>query len=609
MRLKNLFYIGLLVTAGCGMKAHHPDAELAQRMQQEQQQTQELLKNFEGLPPEDQLNAGLDALWELQMKFYPQWATYRGDRRYDGRLNDVSDEALREYQKQYAFIARTYVSVIDPQKLSEDSRDTQAMVAIAVRNMNESTEKCANHLWAVNGLEGPNVRYAMLPVFFPIRNTEDLANLEKRYRATGAQIDAFIANRQKGLDSGYAPTKVNVERALKQLQDAEQVPLEEDPMLKLNMPNKDQQFDTTGVRDAVETVVRPALKRYREFLETKVLPVARTEVGVSNIPKGQSCYQARIESYIGPGFTPEQLHQIGLEELKWAQDGMMQVAKDLGKKPKNAQEFMKAMTKDPENFIDSEEQLLEMNRAVVAAATNALPTMFNTIPKTPVEVRPIEAHRAPSAPAAYYNGAPKDGSRPGIYYCNTYEPKTRPLYNLEALAFHEANPGHHLQIAISQERPDAHEWRQSAGQTAFTEGWALYAEILADEMGLYTSPRTKFGMYNYQAWRAVRLVVDTGMHHMGWSRQKAIDFLMENTALTENEVVNEIDRYIAWPGQALAYMVGRRKIQELRKRAETELGPDFDVKAFHTEVVSRGSVPLELLEKNINAWIASQNAE
>lgn len=550
---------------------------------------------------DERLNGLLDQLRELQMETYPRWATYEGDRRYDDRLEDLTPEARDKYVEMYRRIADAIAS-IDGDELDPQDRDTQRMVQISAELL-EARKQCSFELWSINGLDGPQVDYPMLPVFFTIRNEKDLGNLEKRYRATRVQIEQHIANIRKGLERGYVATKPNVNRAIAQVDSLLAQPIERDPMLKIKPADEEMTFDTAGLQAAVEEVVRPSLEDYRDVLKNEVAPQARKGVGVSEIPGGEECYEASMRRHIGPGYSPEELHQIGLEELTWAHDGMMKVAKEIGSDAKSAPAFIKEVVSNKKHFAKTEEEIVTKNEAAVARATDALPKMLVEVPETEVVVRPLEEHRAKDAPAAYYNGPPEDGSRPGIYYVNTYKPETRPLYNLEALAFHEANPGHHTQIAIAHELPEVHVWRKSGGQTAFTEGWALYAEVLADEFDLYSTPMMRFGMYNYQAWRAARLVVDTGIHSMGWSRQKAIDFLVTNTSLPENEVENEIDRYIAWPGQALAYMVGRREIQRLRNEARAALGDQFDIREFHGVVLGSGSVPLELLRAHVEDWI------
>jgi uncharacterized protein (DUF885 family) len=443
----------------------------------------------------------------------------------------------------------------------------------------------------------------MMPVFFSIRTDADQVNLEKRYRATAKQIEQISGNLSRGVQNGYAPTRKNVERALKQLDDHLGSSIDEDPMLRLKDVSGAEVAPAAGVRTAVEEVVRPSLSAYRDVLRDTVLPAARPDQGIADLPTGKECYAARMQGHIGPGYNADELHQAGLAELARMHDGMAEIGRELGLPQPTAASVMKHFAAGAEYYAKTEDELVEKNDAVVKRAKAAMPRAFGRLPKTPVEMRPIEKHRAASAPAAYYYGAPEDGSRPAYYYVNTADPTTRPLFNLEALAFHEAIPGHHQQIALAKEIPDVHQWRRSAGQTAYVEGWALYAEMLADELELYSGPVARFGMYNYQAWRAARLVIDTGLHHKGWTREQAIEFLGDNTTFPDNEIANEIDRYIAWPGQALAYMVGRMKIHELRRRAKLALGDAFSARSFHDAVNANGAVPLVILDDNINTWI------
>ncbi len=555
----------------------------------------------EKLSAGEQLDALLDELWQLNMRRYPTWATYEGVRRYDDRLTDLSESAREEHLAKVEELARQ-VAALPADDLEPMDRDTQAMVQLAARQM-RAEEVCRGEWWEVDGLGGPQVDYPMMPVFFTIRNDEDVENLEKRYRATAKQVAQITEQLEEGVANGYAPTKTNLGRALKQLDEFLETPLDENPMLKLNLADGVAAPDDSGLRGAIETVVMPALRDYRDVLRDVVLPAARPDRGIADLPTGEECYAARMERHIGPGYTADELHERGLEELARLHAGMVQVGIELGMEDPTAREVMEFVSATRANWATTEQEILEKNTAVVERAKAAMPRAFGRLPKTPVEVRPIEPHRAKDAPAAYYYSAPEEGSRPAYYYVNTVDPQTRALFNLEALAFHEAIPGHHLQIALAQELPDVHIWRRNAGQTAFVEGWALYAEMLADELGLYSDPLTRFGMYNYQAWRAARLVVDTGLHSRGWSRQRAIEFMSESVALPENEIANEIDRYIAWPGQALAYMVGRMKIQELRANAREALGDAHSLKRYNDAVNARGAVPLTILEANISDWV------
>lgn len=554
------------------------------------------------------LEAQLDLLWDLQMKTFPRWATYEGIRDYDDQLSDASPEGEERYIQQVEAIAKQ-VEAIDPSNLSPMSQDTRAMVLMRAKQMRVG-QVCHSDWWSVDGLGGPQVSYLMMPVFHSIRTEQDLKNLESRYKKTGKQIDQTIANLAEGKKNGYTAVRVNVERAIAQLDALLARPVKEDPMLRIKPANKGDSFDTTALEAAVTDVVRPALTRYRDFLRDEILPVSRDKVGVSALPDGDKCYAARMQGHIGEGYTAEQLHQAGLDELEVLGKGMVEVGKELGLKDPTPQDVIAWIKAQPEHYAKDAPTIVKLNEEVVARASKAMPKVFGIVPKTPVEVHEIEPHRAPDAPAAYYNAPPSaEGDRPGIYYVNTHEPTTRPLYNLEALAFHEAIPGHHLQIAIAKELPDVHIWRRNVGQTAFVEGWALYAEVLADEMKLYSDPLSRFGMYNYQAWRAARLVVDTGIHTMGWTRQQAIDFMTKHTALPENEIANEVDRYIAWPGQALSYMVGRLEIMRLRAEAKERMGDKFQLAEFHDVVLGRGAVPLTLLRQNVTRWSTSAAKE
>lgn len=554
-----------------------------------------------------QLNALLDEIWALNMRTYPTWATYEGIRDHDGRLGDLSDEAREAYVAAIEELAQR-AEAIDSSTLSPLERDTQRMVLLQAGQLRAGLV-CKSHWWDVNGLGGPQVDYPMLPVFFSVRNEKDLENLKARYEATAAQIEQTIAHLREGVQNGYAPTKTNVERALTQLDEYLESPLDTDPMLILKDGDGKPVEAPAELRGTVRDVVRVSLADYREVLRTVVLPAARPDQGIADLPTGKECYAARMQRHIGPGYTADELHERGLAELEVLRAGMVEVGAELGLKDASATDVIRHFATTKSYYATSEKELVDNNAAVVERARESMPRAFGRLPKTPVEMRPIEAHRAASAPAAYYYSAPEDGSRPAYYYVNTADPTTRPLFNLEALAFHEAIPGHHQQIALAKELPDVHIWRRNSGQTAFVEGWALYAEVLADELGLYSDPVTRFGMYNYQAWRAARLVIDTGLHHKGWSRAKAIAFLNENTALPMGEIENEIDRYIAWPGQALAYMVGRMKIQELRATSRATLGDAFSLKAFHDAVNAGGAVPLTILEVNLDNWTETMSKQ
>jgi uncharacterized protein (DUF885 family) len=354
-------------------------------------------------------------------------------------------------------------------------------------------------------------------------------------------------------------------------------------------------------KQAITGSVVPGYRTLRDFLANEYVPKCRENIGASSLPNGKEFYEFRVRYFTTLDLTPQQVHDTGLSEVKRIRAEMDQVMGKTGFKGSFA-EFLTFLRTDDRFYVDTPEQLLKEVSYICKKMDGQLPTMFKTLPRMPYGVKPIPDFIAPKTTTAYYNRPAGDGTRAGTYYMNTYDLKMRPLYELEALSFHEAVPGHHLQIAIMQELPNVPNFRRYAYFTAFVEGWGLYSERLGLETGFYQDPYSDFGRLTYEMWRATRLVVDTGMHYFGWTRQQAIDYMASNSALSLHNVTTEVDRYISWPGQAVAYKIGELKIRELRAWAEKELGPKFDVREFHDVVLWSGSVPLDVLDANVRAW-------
>ncbi|RMF56369.1 MAG: DUF885 domain-containing protein, partial [Calditrichaeota bacterium] len=359
-------------------------------------------------------------------------------------------------------------------------------------------------------------------------------------------------------------------------------------------------------KEVLEEKVLPAFQQFKAFFADEYIPKASEEISASKrYPDGEAFYAYRIKRFTTTTLSAREIHDIGLREVARIRKRMDAIIEQTGFEG-SFQEFVHFLRTDPRFYYTRPEDLLVGYRDICKRMDAELPKLFGKLPRAPYGVRAVPAFAAAQATTAYYNRPSADGTQPGWFYANTYDLKSRPKYEMEALSFHEAVPGHHLQIALQMELEDVPKFRTMASYTAFVEGWGLYAESLGKEVGFYRDPYSEFGALSYEMWRALRLVVDTGIHAFGWSRQQAIDFMLENSALTRKNVENEVDRYIAWPGQALAYKIGQMKIRELRTRAEEELGERFDLRAFHDLVLSAGAIPLDILTRRVENWIAQQ---
>lgn len=551
--------------------------------------------------------------WEWRMQRSPVWATTLGDRRFDDRIADTSAAAIAQGRAATRrFLARA--RAIDSTKLGTTDAITLALF-IGEREAAIGSEVCELELWTVSAQGGPVGRFNYLPKQHKLETPKDGDNLIARYRAIAKAVDDAIANLRRGAAKGMYANAESVRRAVAMIdaqlaKPADQWALEAPARKPPAWPDGKGRVFALAVRDAVRTSIAPAYRRYRDFLRDELLPKARPadKVGLVGLPNGPDCYRARIKNFIGLAKTADELHRLGLAEI----DRINREMRALGAKLFGTNDLaavLERLRSDPKLHFSTAAEIVAAASKSLAAAKAAMPKWFGIVPKADCRVVPIPDYEAPYTYVAYYRQPHYDGSKPGEYFINTYKPKTRTRYEIQALSFHEAIPGHHLQIAIAQELGALPAFRKLGGSTAFVEGWALYTERLADEMGLYEGDLDRMGMLSYDAWRASRLVVDTGIHAKGWTRKRAEQFMLAHTALAENNIVNEVDRYISWPGQALAYKVGQLEILRLRAAAKKKLGDRFDIKGFHDAVLRNGAVTLPLLARQIEAWVSTAHAE
>jgi uncharacterized protein (DUF885 family) len=558
--------------------------------------------------------AALDRLfeeeWEWTMREAPTFASSLGDRRYNDRWTDLSLPAVERRQKHREETLVRLLKVPRSRLAPADRLNYDLFRKDLEDDIREF--KFRFYLMPVN--QGGGIQSAdQLGDRLRFQTVRDYEDWLARLRAYPAYVEQTTALLREGVRAKVLWPKVTLQRVPGQLDRQLAARAEESgfykPFRKFpeDVPQADRERLARAGREAVEQSVMPALRKFRDYFVKEYLPASFDHVGAWQWPDGAEAYAFLARRYTTTDMTPEQIHQKGLSEVARIRAEMQKVMTQVGFKGTH-KEFFKKLRTDEQFFYEKPEELLEAYRAVAKRIDPNLVKVFKTIPRMPYGVIPIPDTLAPDTTTAYYNQPAADGSRPGYYYVNLYKPETRPKWEMMALSLHESVPGHHLQIARAMELGEIPKFRRFGGYTAFVEGWGLYAESLGEDMGLYDDPYSKFGQLTYEMWRAVRLVVDTGMHYYKWDRQKAIDYFMDNAAKTELDVTNEIDRYITDPGQALAYKIGELKLKELRARSRSELGDRFDVREFHDLVLGSGAVPLDVLEQNVDEWIKAQKA-
>jgi len=557
------------------------------------------------LKPAERLHELFEDYHEYQLEINPFLATSEGNRQANQHLPDASVEALSENKMQN----RRFLRHLDDISYIKLEKQDKVSYRLFERMLRESIEAhdLGHHELPLNGWWDYHATFAEQPNRMPFNNSTDYDNYLERLRAFPLYNEQHLERLRMGMERGWVRPKVvlenyipTVEALITSAEDSRfMVPFKKFPS-SINESEQEHYLNeaTTIIRD----IVMPEYQKIVRFLWDEYYVAAPEKIGVSELRGGRDYYSHLVRSYTTLDITPQEVHETGLREVARIREEMMFVIEETGFEG-TFDEFVEFLRSDAQFYASTAEELLEYTAYILKKMDGELPRYFGKLPRAPYGLREVPDYLAPRMTTAYYNSPARDGTRAGFYYVNTYNLPSRPLYEVEALSFHEAVPGHHLQLALQQELGDLPKFRQNSGFTVFVEGWALYSEWLALEMGFYQDPYSNFGRLSYEMWRALRLVVDTGIHSMGWTREQAINFMAENSALTLLNIRNEVDRYIFWPGQALAYKTGEIKIRELRRRAEAELGHDFNIRDFHDAVLENGSITLEVLEEHILEWI------
>jgi uncharacterized protein (DUF885 family) len=546
--------------------------------------------------------------WEYTMREYPEYATAVGYPGQNARWTDYSLEAVARRKRELNDPLNA-LRTIDRAQLGPTD---QLNYDLFRRNLTDALEESRfpGELMPLTQLGGVQQGVPSTIAKMPAGSVAEYDDILARLRAVPVLVNQTMVLLQRGLASGITPPRITLRDVPSQAQDLVVGDPLTSPLLTAfthfpaGVPAADRERLRAAAVAAYRDSVAPAFRKLSAFLRDTYLPGARTTTGMRDLPGGLAWYQVRARASTTTDLTPEQIHALGLAEVKRIRAAMDSVIAASGFKGTFA-EFVQFLRTDPRFYWTTPDDLIHASRELMKRIDPELTKLFGTLPRLPYGVAPIPSYSERSQTTAYYQPGSPLSHRAGTYFVNTYNLPARPKWEMDALSLHEAVPGHHLQIALAQELEGVPEFRRFGGYTAFVEGWGLYSESLGEELGLYTDPYSKFGQLTYEMWRAIRLVIDTGIHTMGWTRQQAIDYFKANAAKTEHDIMVEVDRYIVWPGQALAYKIGELKIKELRAYAATTLGSRFDVRAFHDQVLGAGAVPLDVLDARIRAWVAS----
>jgi uncharacterized protein (DUF885 family) len=545
--------------------------------------------------------------WRYSMEESPEFATYAGWPGQDHRWTDLSLEAVERRNRELEIPERV-LDTIDRDALPPADQLHLDLFRRNVREALEGRRFKAEYL-PLSQMQGPQqdvARFLMIAAS-GASGTAAFENMLARLEAVPALLAQVRELMRRGLGTGLTPPRITLRDVPAQIASQAPEAAEQSPLLRAfdrfpeSVPEAEQARLRREAARVYQAQAGPAFRELHAFFAEEYLPRTRETIALRDVPDGEAWYAFLVRQSTTTGLTPEEIHRIGLDEVARIRGLMEQVVKDSGFTG-TFEGFVDFLRTDARFFFERPEDLLAGYRDIVKRADPELVRLFGHLPRLPYGVRPVPSYAEKSQTTAYYEPGSPEAGRPGYFYANTYDLRARPKWEMEPLALHEAVPGHHLQIALAQELPAMPDFRKHGFYTAYVEGWGLYAESLGGEMGFYQDPYSRFGQLTYEIWRAIRLVVDTGLHALGWSRQQAIDYFIANAGKAEHDIVVEVDRYIVWPGQALAYKIGELKIKELRARAQRELGARFDVRAFHDEVLGEGALPLDVLDQRVQAW-------
>lgn len=556
----------------------------------------------------DALNALLAEQWDYTLSHAPEYASILGDKRWNDQVSDFSQAAIDADLAKTRELLRRFEAIDTTGFPEQEALNKELMV----RGLKEGIEgsRFKGWLMPVNQMSGIHLLAPQFPPLLTFTSVKDYDDLITRYKKFPKLFDDTIGHMREGMAAGLMPPKFLLEKVVGQVEGIAATDPEKSPFAQplQKFPKEVSEAEQKRVREEMLAAIRgsvlPAYVKFGKFVKEEYAPKGRTEPGMWSLPNGGERYAWAVQQSTTSNLTPEEIHQIGLREVAKIEAEMLAIAKRLGHQ--DVKSLNAAVEADPKLRAQSRQQILDLYKKDIDQMWAKLPELFGRLPKAKVEVLPIEEFREKEAAGAQYTPGAPDGSRPGRVQVNTGDATSRKTISMESTAYHEGVPGHHMQLSIAQELPELPPFRQQGGYNSFAEGWALYSERLGKEVGFYQDPYSDYGRLQDEMLRAIRLVVDTGFHYKRWTREQVVQFFHDHSAIDEVDVQNETDRYIVWPGQALAYKIGQLKILELRERAKKDLGAKFDVRKFHDKILDAGALPLDVLERRIDGWIAQE---